>query len=96
MKKYQVYQTEGRNAFMSWGSVENFNFQEWNKVYEGELLPEEDVTEELEDIYYICNLRHPEGYKGRSLSTSDIVMLEGQYFFCDSFGWENITKMIQQ
>lgn len=96
MKKYQVYQTEGRNAFSDWDEVKDvFNFNEWEMVYEGEILPEENVMETLEDIYHILNMRHPEGYKGRSLSTSDIVKVEGEYFYCDFIGWKNITNNIK-
>ena len=27
----------------------------------------------LEDIFYVFNMEHPSGYKGRSLSVSDVV-----------------------
>lgn len=55
-------------------------------VYEGEVQ-----ANDLEDIFYIFNNAHPEGYRGRSLSISDIVEIEGMgTFFCDSFGFEKI------
>ena len=44
----------------------------------------------LEEIYEIFNLRHPDGYRGRSLSVSDIVELPDGLHFCDSFGWKPV------
>lgn len=32
----------------------------------------------------------PEDFKGHSLSTSDIVSLDGKLYYCDSFGWIDI------
>ena len=39
----------------------------------------------------IFNLEHPNGYRGRSMSVSDIVWMEGiGYWFCDSIGFRQI------
>jgi hypothetical protein len=58
-------------------------------VYDGQ-----PGTEELEDIFRIFNLEHPEGYTGRSLSVSDIVELYddtgSSFFFCDTLGFLEI------
>lgn len=32
----------------------------------------------------------PDDFKGHSLSTSDIVELDGKLYYCDSFGWIDI------
>lgn len=32
----------------------------------------------------------PDDFKGHSLSTSDIVDLDGKLYYCDSFGWIDI------
>ena len=49
---------------------------------------------ELEDIYLMLNTNHPPGYKGRSLSVSDVVGIHRQgstrYFFCDSMGFNEL------
>ena len=47
-------------------------------------------TPKLEDIYYIFNVHHPEDYRGRSLSVSDVVKTPDGYFYCDSFGWKKL------
>ena len=55
-------------------------------VFDGEL-----DTKYLEIIYGIFNGNFPDGYKGRSMSVSDIVWAEGLgTFFCDSFGFKQI------
>lgn len=55
-------------------------------VFDGEL----DVKR-LENIFQIFNLNHPAGYRGRSMSISDIVWAEGLgTFFCDTFGFKQI------
>lgn len=40
-------------------------------VYDGDLQ-----TDDLEEIFAILNIEHPDDYKGHSLSVSDIVELE--------------------
>lgn len=57
-------------------------------IYEGEI--EGDVSEALEKLWVIFNTQHPEDYCGRSLSVSDVVMLNDVAYFCDSFGWTEI------
>ena len=62
------------------------NESTYELVYEGELK-----AKNLEDVFFIFNNAHPAGYRGRSLSTSDIVEVEGAgAFFCDSFGFQKI------
>lgn len=47
----------------------------------------------LADVFMVFNLYHPDGYRGRSLSVSDVVeIVEGGaeqpgFYFCDSFGF---------
>ena len=55
-------------------------------VYDGHLY-----FKTPDDIFYILNTRRPEGYTGHSLSVSDIVVIEGQALFCDTFGWKSIS-----
>ena len=50
----------------------------------------------LEEIFQKFNIDHPEGYKGRSLSVSDMVEitesddLEPGFYFCDSVGFKKV------
>lgn len=56
-------------------------------IYSGEL----PVTDP-EQVFVMCNCEYPEGYKGHSLSVSDVVEFqyetgERKFFFCDSWGF---------
>jgi len=43
----------------------------------------------LDDIYEEFNLNRPEDFTGHSLSVSDIVLCNDQFYYCNPFGWEN-------
>lgn len=65
----------------------NFDSSVYKVVYEGTM----DV-EDAEDVYTLCNIgQKPNGYKGHSLSVSDIVLMDGKYMFCDSFGFVDVS-----
>lgn len=50
----------------------------------------------LEEVYQMFNLNHPEGYRARSLSMSDVVEVtesekpENSFYYCDTFGFYKI------
>ena len=85
-------------AFMNYESLPKFQGSSeidsslYDKVFEGEVN-----CFTLEKLYEIFNLEHPAGYKGRSMSVSDVVeIIDGNtgksYFhFCDSFGFQQIS-----
>ena len=50
----------------------------------------------LEDVFTVFNIYHPAGYRGRSLTASDVVEIIGadgnsSFFFCDSFGFKRVS-----
>lgn len=52
--------------------------------------------ESLEDIFAMFNLDHPDGFKGRSMSVSDVVVcaLDGKEpaaYFCDTIGFKPVS-----
>ena len=64
----------------------------YDRVYEGVV----DCAD-LEEVFQTFNLNHPEGYKGRSLSVSDIVEViddngHSTFHFCDSIGFKEFEK----
>ena len=67
----------------------NIPSDEYECVFSGEL----DV-DNPEDTFFIFNTKHPSGYKGRSMSVSDVVEFEKEgkstFYFCDSFGFKEI------
>lgn len=92
---YSIYQLDAHNtkAFMSHNFVTErlggVNFEEYTQVYTGEIEGNDDIVM-LETLFEIFNLRHPEDFLGHSLSTSDIVVLDGTKYYCDSFGWRKL------
>ena len=62
------------------------NADSYEIVFDGDL-----PAQTAEDVFRIFNLEHPNGYRGRSMSVSDIVWMEGiGYWFCDSVGFRRI------
>ena len=70
---------------------EKVNAEIYDKVYEGDV-----DAQDLEDVYRIFNVDHPDDYKGRSLSVSDVVEITDSekehpgFYYCDSIGFKEI------
>lgn len=66
----------------------------YEHVYSAELQPL--IT--LEGIYQRLNMDHPEGYKGHSLSVSDIIVInkngEATAHYVDSFGYKSAPEFL--
>lgn len=101
---------EKEYTFRDWEEVKGrFHFSDYKQVYKGELVDSVQYGEKitpcnkddrsvLEDLYVKFNVNHPEDFTGRSLSVSDIVAVirkDGtKYYYCDSFGWEDISNTV--
>lgn len=100
--KIRIYQVnmerdENQVAFMGYDSLSKFqgspdvDSRIYDKVFEGEV-----GCFTLEKLYQIFNTEHPAGYKGRSMSVSDVVEIvdgntgKSYFHFCDSFGFKDI------
>ena len=60
-------------------------------IFSGEV-----AAKNLEDVFYIFNMARPKGYKGRSLSVSDVVAVchsseEKTYYYCEPIGFKQIS-----
>ena len=101
--KYEIYQADVNCDYVfDWWELcrDKFNFKkDYKSVYKGELEVEQDegINDILEDLFVKFNANHPADYEGRSLSVSDVIkldfstdelLMEPQYFFCDCNGWE--------
>lgn len=55
-------------------------------------------TETLESLYERFNLRHPEDFRGHSMSVSDVIVLHqngvNNAYYCDSFGFAEINSFL--
>lgn len=94
---YQINPDRDENnvAFLNYENLERFQgsaalrSEIYDKVFEGEV---ECGT--LEEVYQMFNLDHPDRYRGRSLSVSDVVEVVGEekptFHFCDSIGFREV------
>lgn len=99
--KYQIFQVRDdaeNSRFIKFSSLDLVNRmgleitrEKYEEVWTGEVEETNDVNETLEHIFRQFNIgRKPEGYKGHSLSVSDIIQLEDKSYYCDSYGFEEI------
>lgn len=100
VKVYQINLDRDENsvAFESMDMLERCqNTKEINpgiydKVFEGAV-----EAKGLEDVFQIFNVNHPDGYRGRSLSVSDIVEIvdertgESSWHYCDDIGFKRVS-----
>lgn len=93
IKIYQVNTDRDDNqiAFMPYSFAETQGIEpySYDMVYSGNL-----PAVNLEEVFTILNTQHPEDYRGRSLSVSDVceVITDGksEFFYCDSIGFRQI------
>lgn len=103
--KIKIYQSDARNyrfanyehmgSYLKSDEVDNTEISLDNKHLEYKLIyeteyPAMEVFHLLEQIFQDFNLNHPKNYTGRSLSVSDIVTINEESYFCDSFGWKKL------
>jgi len=50
-----------------------------------------DVHRYLDELFREFNINHPKDFRGHSLSTSDIVKINDDYYFCDSYCWQKMN-----
>jgi len=96
-KQVRVYQIEPlakEYIYKDYGSVVSRGLsappsEVYRLVYDGCV-----GTDVLEEIFIIFNSHHPQGYKSRSLSVSDIVEIYDDnsscFYYCDGFGYAEI------
>lgn len=79
---FMAYRHNGDKVRKSW----------YNEVYSGEIEDKGNIFATLERLFYIFNMEHPSDFRGHSLSVSDVVYLDGKYYYCDSFGFKELTN----
>ena len=95
--KYEIYQIKPEHVgfrFMHYTWFEKVTIDLYTKVYEGEIddVPEEGKETLLELIYREFNLYRPKDFTGHSMSVSDVVVLDGEPYFCDSIGFTPVPE----
>ena len=102
IKIYQINHDRDQHGVMFVGYDELARYQKtskidssiYDKVFEG-IVP----GNSLATVYYQFNTEHPPGYRGRSLSMSDIVeIVDSQvytpgFYYCDRYGFTEVSFM---
>ena len=95
LRIFQIKNVETPYCFCGWGeqTKHDFNINDYECVLE----TEKNDTENLEDIYSIFNgvgnVAWARDFMGRSMSVSDIVELNGNFFYCDTIGWQKLPAI---
>ena len=99
VKIYQINmdRDENRICFMGLDSLPRFQGTDqidssiYDLVYAGDV-----PCSNLEGVYRMFNIDHPDGYTGRSLSVSDVVQIQDgskngpTFHYCDSIGFKEV------
>jgi len=103
---YQLKDGEGTAAlrFMNSEYLEQkglvIAYDNYAAVYAGDLKYSGDTQDKLNGLYQTFNINHPEDFRGRSLSVSDIVVLrENGLVSChyvDSWGFKELPDFLKQ
>jgi hypothetical protein len=67
--------------------------ENYDEVYTGSTEFESTVNVILEELFYTFNMDHPADYRGQSMSVSDVIKLDGDFYFCDSCGFKKILNL---
>lgn len=81
----EIFQTDANWRFFGYDFAKGHGYspEEYHLVYDCDV--DDDYTPE--DAFYDFNMNYPDDYEGRSLSVSDIVVLDGAGYYCDSIGF---------
>lgn len=104
MKKYSytIYQVKASESFsfMGWEMANRYgwSFDPYRLVWENEGEARDDY-DLLNYLYEVFNEYRPTGFRGHSIVESDIIRVRDEnndvkYYYCDTFGWADITKDI--
>lgn len=93
MKDFEIWQIKDSRwrdcdyTFRAWAFAEisGFTKNDYEMVWSGM------TNKSLDGVFSEFNINHPQDFKGHSLSVSDVVVIDGKAWYCDSVGWKEIT-----
>ena len=98
--KYKLLQIKDfkNNNYMfmnyDWAKEKGFKLEDYEVVYEGEYFEVANdviVLIILEDLFYTFNVNRPKDFRGHSMSVSDVIYLDGKYYYTDSIGFKEVN-----
>lgn len=91
--KYKIYQINKDHKERLFRRYNGYAKKSWyNEVYSGEVEPKSNVMATLEKLFFMFNIDNPSDFRGHSLSISDVIYLDGKYYYCDSLGFKEVTN----
>ncbi len=105
MIHFKIYQADKSSPtgfkilFQPYETLQNENIalslDDYKRVYEGDFEEKTDCNlPVVEQIFAKFNISRPEDFRGHSLSISDIIEIDGSYFFCDRFSFKEVFPEI--
>ena len=105
---YEIYQLKNNNhtrdiRFVSLdrlrtASIEP-NIDNYDKVYEGDfsefVTDDNTIEQQLEALYTKFNVARPSDFEGHSLAVSDVVVVNDEAYYVDTFGFRPIDNFIK-
>ena len=106
MKKYSIFQVKddaANSRYVKFSSLDmvqsmgiTLSLDMYENVYDGEIEEREDAEATLNAIYMFLNIgKRPEDYRGHSLSMSDIILIDGHYYYVDDYGFTEIKFNVE-
>ena len=97
---FKIYQADSKDIakhaylFEPYRRVkDSFSIDNYKLVYEDDYhidLENINMTYILEDLFKIFNIARPKDFKGHSLSVSDVIEINENKYYCDSFGFKKL------
>lgn len=96
--KVSIYQISNLNSdklFQGYASIISgfggIKLSDYKKVYNcNHATTESETMAILDEIFTRFNVEQPKNYKGRSISVSDIIVLDGVMYYVDRIGFQKI------
>ncbi len=100
--KFKIFQINNTRetdyGFRGWDFAKDHGFKlsDYKEVYSGT----REKKYILDNLWEEFNINHPADFRGHSMSVSDVVALKDDnkdywyWYYCDSFGWEEITEFV--
>lgn len=92
---YQISNLISDKLFQGYASIISefggIKLSDYKKVYNcNHATMETSTTAILDEIFTRFNVGQPKDYKGRSISVSDIIVLDGVMYYVDKFGFKKV------
>ena len=84
--------------FYDFAKNNGFKFEDYELVYDANKQVQKNYNKKdlLEHIFEVFNIKRPSDFKGRSLSVSDIVVIENKYiYYTDSIGFKELKERFE-